>query len=357
MAPQAGREIPDIEESLLRTGHRYSFIQALRLLRYFLSVTRSRPQDEEDFARAVRVRPELSLNFPDTDVTSIAKIPGEDPHYLITAAFLGLYGVSSPLPTFYTEDLMDEASEDMTVMRDFLDIVNAPFYPLFFRCWSKYRQAVKVVEEDDSSYLERLFCLLGTGTEKLRSGIPYTHALLRYIGLFTQCPRSALSLKTLLSDALNIRSLDIIQCVPRLAVIPEDQRCVLGASSVCLGVDTYLGSEMEDRMGAFRVRIGPVEAGIFRRFFPDTPDFLVLRGLTHLYLDQPLEWDLDVALKAGEVRTACLGGPDWCRLGWETWVFSGETLDGEAEVRFQPQPSGVGGQRTEDRGHRTEYGM
>src|SRR4030066_3521 len=49
----------------------------------------------------------------------------------------------------------DEASQDMTVMRDFLDIINAPFYPLFFRCWAKYRQVVKVVEEEDPAYLER----------------------------------------------------------------------------------------------------------------------------------------------------------------------------------------------------------
>jgi type VI secretion system protein ImpH len=334
MAAPAGREISGIEESLLRFGHRYSFIQALRLLRYFLSVTPGRLPDEEGFARTVRVRPELSLDFPNTDITTIAELPGDDSHYLVTATFLGLYGVSSPLPTFYTEDLMDEASQDMTVMRDFLDIVNAPFYPLFFRCWSKYRQAVKVVEEDDPSYLERLFCLLGPGTEKLRSEISNTHALLRYIGLFTQCPRSALSLKTLLCDALDTRRLDIIQCVSRLAVIPEDQRCVLGASGVNLGVDTYLGSEMEDRMGAFRVRIGPVEAETFRRFFPDRSDFFVLQGLIHLYLDQPLEWDLEVALDAGELGTVCLGGPHWCRLGWETWVFSGETLDHETEARF-----------------------
>jgi len=336
MAPQAGREVSGIEKSLLKEGSRYAGIQTLRLLRYFLSVKCGRRIDEEELSRTVRVRPELSLDFPQTDISSVKEIPGDAPHYLITATFLGIYGVSSPLPTFYTEDLMDEATQDMTVMRDFLDIVNTPLYPLFFRCWSKYRQAVKVVEEDDPVYLERLFCLLGLGTDKLRQGIPRDQALLRYIGLFTQSPRSALSLQTLLSDALDVRHLDIIQCVPRVAIIPEDQRCLLGLSAANLGTDTYLGLEMADRMGAFRVRIGPVDAGAFGRLFPDKVEFSVLKGLIHLYLDQPLQWDLEVSLGAEEARTVCLGGPRWCRLGWETWVFSGEILKGEAVARFQP---------------------
>lgn len=335
MAPQAGREISGIEEGLLKRGARYSFVQAMRLLSYFISAARGKRLEEEALSRAVRVRPELSLDFPDTDIVDLSRLSGDSPRYLITATFLGLYGVSSPLPTFYTEDLMDEASQDMTVMRDFLDIINAPFYPLFYRCWSKYRQAVKVVEEEDSAYLERLFCLMGLGSEGLRRDIPRVQGLLRYIGLFCQHPRSALSLKTLLSDAMRTDLLDIIQCVPRLAVIPEDQRCFVGASGATLGEDSYIGAEMADRMGAFRVRIGPLNAETFRRFFPDSEDFLALGTLVHLFLDQPLEWDVKLALSAGEARTACLGGPHWCRLGWETWVFSGETMEGMVEALFK----------------------
>jgi type VI secretion system protein ImpH len=336
MAAQARREVLGIEEGLLRHGGRYSFNQTIRLLRYFLSVARGGRLDEEALSRLVRVRPELSLGFPETDIAGIEVLPGDAPHYFITATFLGLYGVSSPLPTFYTEDLMDEASRDMTVMRDFLDVINAPFYPLFFRCWSKYRQAVKVVEEEDSAYLERLFCLIGLGTQKLRDGILHPLGLLRYVGLFTQCPRSALSLQCLLSDALDTERLHILQCVPRLGRIPDDQRCLLGISGAALGEESYVGQYVDDRMGAFRVRVGPVGRETLWRLFPDTKDFARMTTLIGLYLDQPLEWDVEVAVHPGEVRTVCLGGPHWCRLGWETWVFSGEALEGEAEVRFRP---------------------
>ena len=337
MAPQDRREILNIKDSLLKNGRRFSFIQAVRLLRYSLSMIHGQRVDEESLIKTLRVRPELSLNFPETDITSISESGEDDSHFLITATFLGLYGVSSPLPTFYTEDLMEEASQDMTVTRDFLDIINAPFYPLFFRCWSKYRQAIKVVEEEDLAYLERLYCLLGLGAEKLRQGIPYVHRLLRYIGLFTQFPRSALGLKTLLSDALYESSVDIIQCVPRMAGIPKDQWCFLGLSGASLGVDSYLGQEMADRMGAFRIVIGPVGGDTFRSLLPDTKRFSLIAELVDLYLDQPLEWDLELILSGGEVRTVCLGGPRWAHLGWDTWVFSGETLADAVGARLYHQ--------------------
>jgi type VI secretion system protein ImpH len=334
MGPEDRREIPGIIKALLARGRGFSFIQAERLLRYFISKSQGKRLDEEALSKAVRVRPRLSLDFPETDLASVEMADGDPDRFLITATFLGLYGVSSPLPTFYTEDLMDEASQDMSVMRDFLDVINAPFYPLFFSCWSKYRPHIKIVEEEDPVYVERLFCLLGLGTEKLRRSIPDPEALLRYIGLFTQFPRSASALATLLSDALGGIDVEIIQCVRTDARVPEDQQLHVGVSGSSLGVDSYLGQEIADRMSAFRVRIGPLKPEPFRRLFPDAEGFHLMSLMIGLYLDQPLEWDAKVVLAEGEVGPACLGGPHWCRLGWDTWVFSGETM-GEVETNFQ----------------------
>ncbi len=336
MASPDRRAVFSIKQDLLTNGRRFSFIQAERLFRYWLARDREEKPDERASTRAIRVRPKLSLDFPETDITEIDEIPGDRHRLLITATFLGLYGVSSPLPTFYTEDLMDEAYQDMTVARDFLDVINAPFYPLFYHCWAKYRQHVKVVEQEDPGYLERLFCLWGPGTKALRKEIPRVHSLLRYIGLFSQFPRSALGLKTLLIDALNLPRLDIIQCVPRMAEIPEDQRWYLGISGNVLGEDSYLGHEIADRMGAFRIRVGPETADIFHTFFPDSKAFQTLVELVHLFLDQPLEWDLEIVLEHREVRTVCLGGPQWSHLGWNTWLFSEQTDIQEARTWFNP---------------------
>jgi type VI secretion system protein ImpH len=129
--------------------------------------------------------------------------------------------------------------------------------------------------------------------------------------------------------------LKIIQCVPRTASIPEDQRIFLGTSTANLGVNSYLGQEIDDRMGAFLIKVGPVDADAFHGFLPDTRKFDTMTQLIHLYLDKPLKWENEVIIDAREVRTTCLGEPCWSRLGWDTWIFSEKSCPHDVSVRFQ----------------------
>ena len=342
MATQDWRQTSDIKEELIKNGKRFSFIQAERLLHYIIrkdhqGFGQDNRQDDRNIGRFIRVRPKLSLDFPNTDIDSIEEISGENPLYLLTVTFLGLYGVSSPLPTFYTEDLMDEVSEDVTVTRDFIDIINAPFYRLFYRCWSKYRQFVKIIDEQEPEYLERLYCFLGLGIEEHRQEIKNAQALIPYIGLFTQFPRSAQGLNRLLSDALKVDRMEIDQCIHRMAPIPEDQRLFLGVSGAELGLNSYLGQEIDDRMGSFRIRIGPVDADTFHDFLPNTDKFDTMAQLIRLYMDKPLIWENEMILSANEVKTVRLGEQRWSNLGWDTWMFSDENCPHDVSAKFQEQ--------------------
>jgi type VI secretion system protein ImpH len=338
MATQDRRQAPDIKNDLLNNSRRFSFIQAMRLLRY---VIQKDNKNTDVISRSIRVRPRLSLDFPTTDIDTIEDLSQDSPLFLLTVTFLGLYGVSSPLPSFYTEDLMDEESQDIAVTRDFLDIINAPFYRLFYQCWSKYRQYIKIIDEQDPQYFERLFCFLGLGIEKHRQEIAYSPFMIPYIGLFTQFPRSALGLQTLLSDILNEPKLEIEQCIPRKAKIPEDQRLLIGVSGNVIGLNSYLGEQIYDRMGAFRIKIGPVRADAFQEFLPDTRKTHIMGQLIRLYLDKPLRWECEMTLNAEEVKTVCLGDERWSRLGWDTWIFSDNTCPGDAGVTFY-EPAATG---------------
>lgn len=323
MADQDRGYAAALKDVVVRDGRRFSFVQIVRLLRLILSLEAENGADKFSQRKAIRVRPALNLSFPGTDIVSVKESQAEGPfRFLVTATFLGLYGSCSPLPTFYTEDLLAEAAEDMSVGRDFLDIINAPLYPLHFQCWSKYRLGIKVLEEGDPRGRERLFCLLGLGHEKIRQQIDGAYDLIRYIGLFTQRPRSALGLETLLSDALEMQRLKVVPCIQQKRAIPEDQRCRLGVCGNQMGEDIYLGRRIKDRMGKFRVSIGPLPGKAFNDLLPDAAWFRKLCNLIRAYLDQPLEWDLEVIIPRKEVRTTCLGGSTWSRLGWNTWIFS-----------------------------------
>mgnify|MGYP001485213125 CR=1 FL=1 len=193
MAATDGGTMPGIKEDLFSRGSSYSFIQAVRLLRFFMRAQGD--EGEEVMRRRIRVRPELSLDFPGNDIISVSRKATDPDKYFITATFLGLYGASSPLPTFYTEDLLEEASNDRSISRDFLDIINAPAYALFFKCRFKYSFSYNLMESGNQEMLERLYCLLGFGAEKIRDCFDEPHRFLRYIGLATQMPRCAEGLR------------------------------------------------------------------------------------------------------------------------------------------------------------------
>jgi type VI secretion system protein ImpH len=323
-------------DELLKEGHAFSFFQIIRLLRFHISKSTGKAGSALLTGNTIRIHPTLSLAFPASDVESIQDMGDvDDPSFLILANILGLYGSSSPLPIFYTEDLIDEANEDESTTRDFIDIINQRLFSLLFESWSKYRLDLKVLEEEDPAYINRLFCLLGLGGESIRRNIPESYRLLRYIGLLTQFPRSARGLEALLTDAFGILVV-VIPCIQRTVDIPNDQRLRLGAKEGSrLGLDTYLGDHMEDRMGKFRIQLGPLSRNDFKRFSPGQDAFERLMFLTEFYFVEPLEYDIELITAEGVAQTICLGDPTRSTLGMDTWIFSSQEL-GEVRVVFNP---------------------
>lgn len=359
--PSPGADL-SLTDELFVKGHAFGFFQAVRLLKMRL---RRDPgargpdvRDPDDISGdRLRMRPKLSLAFPPADIDCIRKMgnrsmdsgetksgaidgrksdPANHPAYEISAHFLGLYGVSSPLPSFYTEDLMHEAADDETACRDFLDIFNQRIFELFYDCCGKYRQVFQVVEANSRQHMERLFCLMGIGDASLRNDIADPRQLIRYIGLLIQKPRSAMGLETLLKDALEGVPVSVVPCVKRSAKIPGDQQFRLGSTDHGLGENTIVGEEITDRMGKFAIRIGPLASGLFADFNPDAEKFETLRFLTDFFIPERLAYDIEVILSEGEAQTVCLGHPDQSRVGLNTWIFSG---GGIGEVR-KVYPSG-----------------
>lgn len=339
MAGEVRKSSFSMKVDLLKKGHAFSFFQVMRLLRLLGRDAAAMGENEahaEDMRGNIRIRPDLSLAFPASDVAKIEETTGDAPGFQVTTTFLGLYGSSSPLPTFYTEDLIEEAREDMSVSRDFIDIINHRLFWLLFRCWNKYRLYLKVVEEKSNTDMAKLFCLAGLDGIEVEEDSVEPYSLLRYVGLFTQFPRSALGLETLLKDSLGVRSLEVVPCVPRIAKIPEDQRFRLGISGNVLGVDSFLGEEILDRTGKFRLKIGPLGIEKFQSLLRGSRDHRRLAFLTGFYLTDRLEYDIELTLAEGEAGPIHLGAPKWSRLGLDTWIFTADKL-GEVTVAFPPE--------------------
>lgn len=326
MAAKIGTAAAAVEESLLARGEQFSYFQAMRLLHLFGNA-RGMPAD------TLRIRPKLGLGFPDSDIESIE--PRQDGGYRVTANFFGLYGVASPLPTYYTEDLFDEEREGRHATRDFLDIIHYAMYPLLFDAWRKYRLQLRVVEDGDQVMLDHLYSFVGLDDPVVRNRLPHSGDLLRYAGLFNLHPRSALGLRTLLTDAFSPAKVSIESCTLQTLPIPLDQRLHLGQQANCLGEDTHLGCEIDDYSSSLTICFTDLPEDLFHQLLPATAGHDRLNFLTRFYLIDPLEIRIELELRRDEAQAArtltnAVGIPpdssggeldaDWSRLGLDTWL-------------------------------------
>ena len=310
MAATTGQQSPALTQALLAESGRFAFFQAVRLLR--------RSGDDVDASPHLRIKPKLSLGFPDTDIDRIRALP--DGGHEIVANFFGLYGVASPLPTFYTEDLFEEAREGRHATRDFLDIVHQSLYGLLIDSWSKYRLPLRVIERADTTLLNHLYAFVGLEDAALRRRLPGSELLLRYAGLFQQQTRSALGLRTMLADAFAPAEVDVLPCLPRVAAIPADQRLRLGEQAHRLGEESYLGSAIDDGENNLVVCLADLPEDVFHSLLPGSDGNQKLQFLISFYLIDPLGVVIELHPKKDEVLPARLGGADWSRLGLDTWL-------------------------------------
>ena len=131
MGSEAREQAADLERRLLTEPQRFTMMQTLRLLGIMNAV--SAEDIDRFFRRNIRVVPWLSLAFPPAEVVSVQKREENGRvFYRVTVPYYGLYSTMGALPTFYTEELLDEAREDESISRDFLDILNNHLYHMLY---------------------------------------------------------------------------------------------------------------------------------------------------------------------------------------------------------------------------------
>ena len=246
----------------------------------------------------------------------------------MTTTFFGLYGVSSPLPGFYTEELLDDEWDEQSARKDFLDVIHNHIYPLLYQSWLKYKFSHNVVEFENQNYSEIIYNLIGLGEAYRRDEKSYG-GLLKYSGLLSLRVKSQLGLKTILQDRLSDYAVDVVPFVERKVPIVRSQRCQLGRQNTTLGIEACIGQEVKNRSGKFSIELGPLNLEQFTEITQKNDTINAIRGLLKIYLVQPLECNINLLLEPGAIMPACLGSADRSILGGNCWLNS--TLNDSVE--------------------------
>ena len=313
----------DLIDDLLKNSKRYSFFQAVKLLEtaYSQNVPTGRqgPLNQE----TIRFLANPSLSFPSSDIEAISEnkeFPDVFPPFQMTVNFLGLYGPSSPLPTFYTEEII-RIDQDESHVSHFLDIFNHRFTSFFYRCWEKYRYYILYRPGGTDEFSAWMFSLIGLGNPIFRKDTSIKWAkLLPYLGLLGMNVRSASVLSKIISHYFGFPSVSIQEYILQKVVIDEDQKNKLGKINCSLGMDCSLGSTVHDFNNKYKIKIGPLNFKAFQEFLPGGSDYRALRELAMFVSTDKLDFDVELLLDSKNVPQTALVDNSPCQLGFSTWL-------------------------------------
>lgn len=157
--PPHSRLTPELETDLQRMNF-YRFCQLLEKQRTGkppLGAT-SHPDDDP-----VRFCPHPGMGFPVGELKSVEYAQeGDSTPSVIRTTFMGLYGVDSPLPTAYLDDIT-QRREGHDALQSFLDIFNHRVLTQFYRIWRKYSYPATFEAGGTDSISQSLLGLVGLG--------------------------------------------------------------------------------------------------------------------------------------------------------------------------------------------------
>ncbi|CAK9886279.1 MAG: hypothetical protein XXXJIFNMEKO3_02707 [Candidatus Erwinia impunctatus] len=111
----------------------------------------------------VRFAPEPGMGFPASELKSVEYAEeGAMTAPVIRTTFMGMYGVDSPLPTAYLDDITQQR-EGHEALQGFLDIFSHRILTQFYRIWRKYSYPATYEPGGSDALSQSLLGLVGLG--------------------------------------------------------------------------------------------------------------------------------------------------------------------------------------------------
>lgn len=299
--------------------YQFDFFQAVSLLERMRPEATSVGESVNAEREAVRFEAEPSLDFPASEIVSIAQPAKKTAPSLMRVAFFTLAGVQGPLPRVYIERMLGARSKSGP-LKAFLNIFHHRLVSLFYRARRRRRLALDGRPPEQSIAAPMLRAIAGLDNDAFAGRLKVPEgATLRYAAMLAQRPRSAIGLERVLTSYFGI-AIRVRQFIGRWRTLEPEDATSLGKSANVLGESAVLGDRAWDQSGRVRLVIGPLTLKHYMDFLPGGTAMPALQDLARLYLGPSLEIECQLVLRAGEVPPAWLSRAAETRLGLTSWL-------------------------------------
>jgi type VI secretion system protein ImpH len=332
METQIGKDLTRLIEDLERRSPEYSVFYAILLAEKISKKLYPQRDDAKFDQEGLRFKPYEHFVFPPKDIRSFEFRDGVMTFVL---NFMGLYGINSPFPRCYSEQVALQQSvygPGNVPLQNFLDIFNTRFYWLYYQAWKKYRYYLQFGFGFENKVMQRVFSFIGRGERKEGAKPKRINdiMLFRLSGILGNRLRNKKGLLILLREFYPGMDFYIREFVPhrvKLAVRPQMDSGA-GDQAFRLSEFSTVGKSVTDLMGRICIEIGPLGFEDYLDFTPGTENAGLLRELMALYLNDGLEYDVRFMLKSDSI-----GHVSWSdrrlKLGVSFWMGrpKSETVD------------------------------
>lgn len=334
--PQRYRH-PGVIQRLLDAPWRFDLVQALRLVELWLR--RNGLTRDDDMLRHVRFRNTVSMNFPASQVEALTVL-GDGPitsaealqaafdsdrlkTITFTPAFLGFFGVNGMMPSFYTDDIVDQIHTDkFEGTRAFFDIFTNRTMALYFQAACKHRVQHRFNEDGTAAILPMQLALAGQRSTPEDDGICHDAVAAHYAAMLRHRPVSAGLIEGILAEYFDL-PVRVEQFIGGQDRLHQDELCRLGVQCATLGAGAVLGGRVRERHTRACVHIGPLAIADYERFLPGASGALELKQLLALFATPTIRFQLHLILRAADVQGVSFGAPHGNRLGYDSNLISG----------------------------------
>lgn len=312
MGTDNGKNSSGIMNDLIGEGYSYHVWQAVWLIEQITKKSFPQRNDYLLDQSGIRFRPYDKYEYPPTD---IRLIKCEENEITFILNFLGLYGINSPLPRCYHDQVAIQTrseGEGNVPLQNFYDMFNNRFYWLYYQSWKKYRFHL-FLNEGYNPVKERLFSF--TGAQQL-SVIP-DFTLLKFAGIFTQRARSRAGLQILLAYLFPLFAINIKEFVPRWIELTDAP--AVGDEEFSLGMNSYIGRTSLEYMGRICIEVANMKFTDYIEFLPGSYNAKRLAEIMNLYVNDGLEFDVKFTIDSEAMPLSSLGD-EGIRLGISSWL-------------------------------------
>jgi type VI secretion system protein ImpH len=320
--------------------HQFDFFQALRRLECAAAGNPRLGESARAKEDPMRLGQEPTMAFAPRTISSLIQGENGTPPRM-EVFFFGLFGPNGPLPLHLTEHARNRIrqSSDPTFAR-FADIFHHRMLSLFYRAWANAQPTVSFDRPQADRFADYVGSLIGLAMPAMRGrdSLPDL-AKLYFAGWLAAGAKHPEGLRAMISGYFGL-PVAIEEFVGRWTEIPQASRCELGSigGAAELGVSSTIGDSVWDCQQTFRIVIGPVSLGDYRRLLPGGASFSQLVDLVRNYLNDELMWEIQLILRKEEASPVRLG--DSGHLGLTGWLEP-ESLSKDADdFRWIPQLDG-----------------